>query len=85
MNIFNETKKICAQQINELDRFLRNSLLYMNKYSEIMDTILDSRINYLLLKKFNNKGKNDKSQDSLDFNIENILSNPEWDNISCIK
>ena len=83
MNVFIEGKKLMKQKHLDNDRFLRDSLSYMNRYGEVMDKIIDSRTNYLFKKKSNSNNKLENLIDNKDISTKSLENNKEWDFKDC--
>ena len=78
MNLFVEGKKLMKQKHLDNDRFLRDSLSYMNRYGEVMDKIIDSRTNYLFKKRPNTANKLENLIDNKDISTRSLENNKEW-------
>ncbi len=55
----------------------------MVRYGDVMDKLIDGRLNYLLKKKFPGKGKLEKLVDNKDISVESLQSNESWDFKEC--
>ena len=78
VNLFHEGKKLLSQKLLDNDRFLKDSLTYMNYYGEIMDKIIDSRTNYLFRKRSNVNIKLENLIDNRDISTKSLENNQEW-------
>jgi len=56
----------------------------MVRYSDIMDKLIDNRVNYLLRKK-TNKGRLEKLIDNKDISVDNLQSDEIWEFKHCKK
>lgn len=83
LNVIYEAKKFSEQKLSKIERFIRDSLAYMLRYGDIMDKLIDSRVNYLLRKKINNKGKLEKILDNKDISVESLQSKNDWEAKEC--
>jgi hypothetical protein len=84
ITVFIEGKKFNNQKLLENDRFLRDSLIYMNRYGKIMDKIIDTRTNYLLRRKSNNNKKLENLIDNRDISTKSLENDKDWGNKDCI-
>ena len=71
------------QKLSENDRFLKDSLLYMIRYGEIMDKIIDARTNYLFRKKSNGLNKLENLIDNKDISTNSFENEKDWGNKEC--
>ncbi len=55
----------------------------MLRYGDVMEKLIDSRVNYLLRKKTNNKGKLEKLLDNKDISVESLQSKKDWEAKEC--
>jgi len=55
----------------------------MIRYGDVMDKLIDGRVNYLLRKRTANKGKLEKLLDNKDISVESLQSNEKWDFKEC--
>ena len=55
----------------------------MLRYGDIMEKLIDSRVNYLLRKKTNSKGKLDKLIDNKDISVDSLQSKETWETKEC--
>jgi hypothetical protein len=85
ITVFIEGKKFNNQKLSENDRFLRDSLLYMNRYGKIMDKIIDTRTNYLLRKKSNGNNKLENLIDNRDISTKSLENDKNWGSKDCKK
>ncbi len=83
LNVIYVTKKFSEQKISKIERFIRDSLAYLLRYGDVMDKLIDSRVNYLLRKKPNNKGKLEKILDNKDISVESLQSKETWETKEC--
>ena len=67
-----------------MERFIKDSLSYMQKYGDVMNKIIESRSNYLLRINLNNFISNKENIiDNKDISIESLVSKKDWDFKSC--
>ena len=83
INVYYEGKKLMKQKLIDNDRFLKDSLSYMNRYGEVMDRIIDLRTNYLFKKKPNATNKLENLIDNKDISTKSLENNKEWEFKEC--